>query len=443
MVPDIWSFFTDSILRAPTIGCMLMCLSASLIGVIVLLQKQALVGEALSHAAYPGIILGVIFAGALSIESELYFSLITLSIAFFTALLGLWSIHALNKFFSVPSDAALCFVLSTFFGIGITLTSEVQFSFTSLYKQVLTYFYGQAATMTDIHIIIYGGFACVTLLVLLFFFKEIQAITFDRTYTKSLGLPVKIIETIIFFLVTAAIMVGIRSVGVILISSMLIAPAVAARQLSHRLSVIFLLAALFGMASGFFGNYFSVYLTAVLSKAYPASRIILPTGPMIVLSATTICLLTLLFAPERGLWVRLWRMKQFRTVCIEENILKRMWNRQGPFTFDEIGHDQSMSHFLTRIVLKRMVKNGSIEKQGQNVRLTAQGKMKAANIVRLHRLWEVYLSHYLEVGGEKVHRNAEEMEHILTPEIEQELILLLDNPKKDPHHQPIPAKGEC
>ena len=88
-----------------------------------------------------------------------------------------------------------------------------------------------------------------------------------------------------------------------------------------------------------------------------------------------------------------------------------------------------------------MAKNGWMkEVNGNCYQLTADGRGRAANIVRLHRLWEVYLANYLEVGGERVHRNAEEMEHILTPELEKELIRLLNDPKQDPHQQPIPSR---
>lgn len=422
-----------------------MCLAASLIGVIVFLRKQSLVGEALSHAAYPGIILGVICAGALSVGEgdELPLTLLALSCAFLTAAAGLWTIQALIKHVRVPADAALCFVLSTFFGIGLTLTSEVQFSFTSLYKQVLTYLYGQAATMTDVHIAIYGVFAFLTLLAVIVFFKELQAITFDKQYAKSLGIRVKGIEVLIFFLVTAAVIIGIRSVGVILMSAMLIAPAAAARQLTNRLSILFLLAGIFGMASGFFGNYFSVYLTAIFAKAYPSARIILPTGPMIVLAATAICILAILLAPERGLFIRLWRIGRFRYTCLCENILKALWTAapQGPISLNQIALYQTVSRTYLKFILRRMVKNGWVAKINENsYQLTADGRGRAANIVRLHRLWEVYLANYLEVGGERVHRNAEEMEHILTPELEKELIRLLNDPKQDPHQQPIPSR---
>jgi manganese/zinc/iron transport system permease protein len=90
----------------------------------------------------------------------------------------------------------------------------------------------------------------------------------------------------------------------------------------------------------------------------------------------------------------------------------------------------------------RMRTKGWIERKKKgDYFLTLNGRQRAANVVRLHRLWEVYLTNYLGIGGgERVHRNAEEIEHILTPDLEHELTLLLQDPKQDPHDQPIPSR---
>src|SRR4051812_31568875 len=105
-IQELFSFFTDPVLRAPTIGCMLMCVAAGLMGVIVFLRKQSLIGEALSHAAYPGIIFGVIAAGSMSfMESQDFFvSLFVLIGAFMTAWLGIKMIHWLQDKWRVPPD---------------------------------------------------------------------------------------------------------------------------------------------------------------------------------------------------------------------------------------------------------------------------------------------------------------------------------------------------
>lgn len=452
---SFFQFFSDPILRAPTIGCMLMCLAASLVGVIVFLRKQSLIGETLSHASYPGVIVGVLIAGGwlVSSEDELSLACFTLGGAFITALIGLFTVHLIERNQRVPSDAALCFVLSAFFGVGLTIASDVQFSYPSLYKQVLAYLYGQAATMTDIHIVIYGLLASLVVLLVLLCYKELQVITLDRQYAISLGVPVNMIEIFLFILVTLAVVIGIRSVGVVLMSAMLIAPAVTARQFTNTLSYMFVLAAFFGILSGFFGNYLSVNLSTLLAQGYPNARIILPTGPMIVLVASAFCLLSLLCAPERGILVRLIRVFHFRYECLCENILKTMW-RIGPTTtvsLDTIQSYQSINNLFLRFILWRIIRNGWMTRQGapqdapqasHQYMLTQDGLLRAARIVRLHRLWEVYLVSYLGAGAEKVHRNAEEMEHILTPELENELTLLLNDPKQDPHHQPIPLKED-
>jgi len=169
----------------------------------------------------------------------------------------------------------------------------------------------------------------------------------------------------------------------------------------------------------------------------------LPTGPMIVMVATVICILSLLFAPERGLVLRMIRIARFRYQCVCENILKAIW-RISPteeVSFQQIRRCLTDSKWYLRWILSRLQANGWILKKGESFELTHDGELKAANIVRLHRLWEVYLADYLGVGAERVHRSAEEMEHIITPDLERELTLLLHDPKEDPHHQPIPPRN--
>ncbi|MBA3815719.1 MAG: metal ABC transporter permease [Parachlamydiaceae bacterium] len=445
MSESILYYFTDAVLRAPTIGCMLMCFAAALVGVIVFLRKQSLLGESLSHAAYPGVIIGVLFAGILSLNEEQETSLAILIMfgAFLSTIAGLWAINFLERRLNVRSDSALCFVLSAFFGIGLTLASEVQFSYSTLYRQVQVYLYGQAATMTDVYIVIYGALSIIVLLVVIFFYKEIQAISFDRNYAQSLGINTKGIDAIIFILIVFAVVIGIRSVGVVLMSAMLIAPAAAARQFTNKLYLMFALAGFFGLLSGFFGNYFSVEWTNSLAIMYPTAKLTLPTGPMIVMVASFICLISLLFAPNRGLMLRLARIGRFRYKCVCENVLKAIWRQDvnGEVAFEAIAKYQSSSSLYLRCILLSLAHQGWVDHSSSGFyQLTPEGRLWAARIVRLHRLWEVYLVDYLGVGAERVHRNAEEMEHIITPELERELTLLLKDPKQDPHQQPIPPK---
>jgi manganese/zinc/iron transport system permease protein len=379
----------------------------------------------------------VIIAGFFHLDPmhELSLTLLVMGGAAATALLGLSCIAFLERRMKVKSDSALCFILATFFGIGLTLASHVQFSYTSLYRQVVLYLYGQAATMTDVHILVYGLLALAIVAMILLFYKELQAITFDRSFAKTLGLPVHSLDLLLFVMIVLAIVIGIRSVGVVLMSAMLIAPAVAARQYTNHFGRMLLLAALFGVASGFFGNYLSVEMGRTIGKA-------LPTGPMIVLVASFFCIIALLLAPERGLLLRLNRVRQFRNQCARENMLKALW-RYGEgleVAKEELQRRQNLSYLAFKNVIWHLKAAGWIGEQHGKLMLTQEGWLWAARIVRLHRLWEVYLADYLGIGAERVHYSAEEMEHIITPQLEEELTLLLRDPQRDPHHQPIPPK---
>ena len=165
--------------------------------------------------------------------------------------------------------------------------------------------------------------------VLVILYRQIAMLIFDRDFSKSAGLAVRSIDSLLFVLLVLAIVIGIRSVGVVLMAGMLIAPAVAARALSHRLWAVFLFAAAIGAVSGFMGNYLSVEIPNWGKAQGWDWKFSLPTGPMILLSASAICLFFLFFAPQNGLASRLWRIFRFRQQCRRENLLKFLW-RSGP-----------------------------------------------------------------------------------------------------------------
>ncbi|MDN3506830.1 MAG: metal ABC transporter permease [Simkaniaceae bacterium] len=391
-------FFTDPILRAPTIGCMLMGLTSGLIGCLAFLQKRSLVGEALSHAAYPGVVLGAMLLSQGSI----------LLGAFLSGLLGLLCIHQMEKRLKIASDAALCFVLSVFFGIGVCIASGLQVSHALWLQKIQVFLLGQAATMLDGHILVYGTLALICILSIVALFRFLEILHFDPEFAKAVGLPAKATYGVLYLLLMVAIVIGMRSVGVVLMSSMLIAPPAAARQWTTKFSSFLILSGALGLVSGFLGNAFVVWLPMAL-----------PTGPMIALVATVICLFSLFFAPERGFLPKLIRITHFQLRCKQENILKALY-KSWPIP--------SNPYLLWRMRAKGWVRGGE---------LTPEGHAQAEKLVRLHRLWEVYLVH-MGQESDRVHHSAEEMEHILTPEIEVQLQALLDNPTTDPHEQPIP-----
>lgn len=394
---------------------MLMCFSAGIVGGLVFLQRRSLVGEALSHASYPGVVLSIFVASLLFPFSETTIAIFVLGGAFVTAFIGLFVVDQLEKKVQLSSDAALCFVLSMFFGVGILIASRIQVTHALWYRQIQSFLFGQAATMVDAHVYLYGSLALFVCLLFVLLYRRLELLHFDREFAKAVGMNARRIHGILNFLFILALVIGMRSVGVILLSAMLIAPAAAARQWTQRFDRFLTLSGLIGMGSGFLGNVFSVKMGG--------EKLILPTGPMIVLTATSICVLSLLLAPERGVLPRLIRLWRFQFRCKEENFLKALYKGKSAIP-------NPLLHFSMQA--KGWIRGGA---------LTMVGNQEAEKLIRLHRLWEVYLVH-MGQPSDRVHRSAEEMEHILTPEIETELNALLGNPQEDPHAQPIPRRGD-
>ncbi|MBF5058922.1 metal ABC transporter permease [Candidatus Neptunochlamydia vexilliferae] len=420
----------DPLYRAPFLGSMLMCLAAALMGALMFVKRRSLLGETLSHAAYPGVVLSVVVASLFLKPSDPLAIFVVLGGAFLFATLGLQVVEKLKGRFKIDPDAALCLVLSLFLGLGVLIASRVQFTHPVWYQQSQVFIYGQAATMTDAHIAIYGTLSLITLAFIIYRFREIERLLFDPSFVSGRT------SKAIFFLLILSIVVGIRSVGVILIAGMLVAPAAAARSFTNRLSRLLLLSGAFGLLSGFGGNYLALKLSS--------QGLHYPTGPMILLFAASITLLSLLFAPQKGALSRLLRIARFRRRCHSENVLKTLWKGgvSTPLSAKEVLKWNGIGRLHLKKTLFSLQREGWVTQEGKGkFLLTSDGVKRAERLVRLHRLWELYLVSCLKVDEERVHHSAEEMEHILTPELENRLSALLNNPKKDPHQKPIP-QGE-
>jgi manganese/zinc/iron transport system permease protein len=239
------------------------------------------------------------------------------------------------------------------------------------------------------------------------------------------------------FLLTLSIVIGIRSVGVVLVTGMMIAPSIVARAFTKRFSTFLVASSLFGALFAFLG-----YIVCYLLENGVESSYSLPIGPAIIVISSLFAFLSLLFAPSNGAIIKQMRKWRFQKSCILENILKFFWKTPSQsYHLLHLKKKQFASFSILLFALFKLVKQGYLKKEGLfEYRLTEDGKKKAAYIVRLHRLWELYLIEYLSSEIEKVHQSAELIEHIITPQIEDKLTKLLLNPKVDPHMQPIPIK---
>lgn len=417
MTFSLTQFFTDPLLYPSTIGSMLMCLTSSLAGVLLFVRKRTLIGEALSHAAYPGVVLSVLIGSTLFPHLESLLSLFVLFGAFVFALLGYFLIEVMEKKWKASPDSALCFTLSSMLGLGIFIASRVQMTHPLWYKQIQVFLYGQAATMMPYHVWLYATLATLVIGMIILLYHPLKVLHFDPQFSRSIGLSSRLLQAVSIFLLTLSVVIGIRSVGVVLMSGMLIAPAAAARYLTHRFSHMFFIAGAIGLVSGFAGS----YLSAVSGS--------MPTGPLILCVALSICVCALLFGSKKGILVRVFHVLSFRGKTQMENALKTLWK----------GKQIDSSQLFIKWQLTLL---GHVKQSKDGLKLTGKGLARALKIVRHHRLWEVYL-HDIGIHSKDLHRQAEEMEHAITPEMEQTLTDVLGNPSKDPHEQPIPTRGDA
>lgn len=415
--------------RNVLLGAVLLGVTGGAMGSFTLLRRQSLLGDALAHAALPGICLAFLLTG-----SKAPLPLFAGALA--AGLLGALTILATVRWSRVKEDSAMGIVLSVFFGLGIVLLTYIQKLPTGNQSGLDKFLFGQAATLVAEDVEVMAILSAVVLGTLALVYKELKILAFDREYGASLGLPMRSLEILLTLLLVVVVVVGLQTVGVVLIVATLVTPAAAARQWTDRLGTMILLSAAIGAGSG------------VVGALTSASVAHLPTGPVIVLVVSAVLVVSLFFAPRRGFLWALARERRVEERIRRENLLKdlyRVGEQRG-------GWERSVS--LPRLMgmrgqsgrrllrsARRLERAGWVEVGEDTLRLTPEGRREAAEVVRKHRLWELYLTRRLELPSDHVHRDAEAMEHALTEDAVAELEALLGYPEVDPHGRPIPARA--
>jgi manganese/zinc/iron transport system permease protein len=418
--------FADANIRYVVFGSMLLAASSAMVGVFIVLRKKALVGDAVAHGVLPGIC-----AAFLIFETK---NIIFLIIgAFISGWLSLVLIDWIVKRTKIKKDAAIGMVLTVFFGFGIVLLTFIQHSGNSSQSGLDSFIFGKAAALVGNDLIAFSVIALVLIISIVSFFKEFTLVSFDEPYAVALGLPVGKLELLLTTLTVLAVVTGITAVGVVLMAAMLITPAAAARFWTNDLRKMMILSALFGAVSGLLGAYISFVAPSM------------PTGPWMVVVSSFIAFFSFFFAPKVGIISRSTMQKSRGNIMLEENILK-VFYQQGEekndfglgFTTKQLLSSRPIRKEVLEKALRRLSRKDLLIKENDAWYLSEEGISKSAKVVRLHRLWELYLTKYADMAPENVHENAELIEHIITPELEVELERQLGFPEKDPHDSIIP-----
>ncbi|MFT4697944.1 MAG: manganese/zinc/iron transport system permease protein [Flavobacteriaceae bacterium] len=356
--------FTDYTLGTITLGTAVLGAICGMLGSFAVLRKQSLLGDAISHAALPGIAIAFLITGTKDTNILLLGALIS-------GLIGTFWIRGMTHKTHLKSDTALGLVLSLFFGFGMLLLTFIQKQPNANQAGLDKYLFGQAATLVKSDVILMITVTSICLFVLLLFWKEFKLLLFDADYTKTLGFNTKFIDILITFFIVLAIVLGLQTVGVILMSAMLLAPAAAARQWTNKLSIMIFLAAIFGAFSGVFGT------------AISASQNNLSTGPVIVLVAAVFVAFSFVFSPSRGLLFRHIRFLKNRRDLELKKTLQFMYGIAK--THENISHPHAIRilnnfHGFTRKTLQKLEHNGWIEISNQQWSLTNKGFVEAENL---------------------------------------------------------------
>jgi len=427
-------------IRAAALGTLLIGFCCGGLGSFLVVRKLSLLGDTLSHAVLPGVALGflwnaskdpwAIFIGATG-----------------AGIMGVALVGWIRQTTRLKEDSAMGMVLAGFYGLGVCLTTMIQNMVMGNKSGLDSFFFGQAAALSSADLWLLGAISAISIVLILLFYKEFLAISFDTAFAKAIGMPVHALHYLLVALLTFAVVVSLQAVGVVLVSALLITPAAAAYLLTDRMHWMLILAAGFGMISGILGAFIS-YLSNNL-----------PTGPLIVLGSTAIFTLALVFGPKHGLLTKSLRRRRQRKRIALENTLKSVFHlsensgfKRKEFAVTELASERNLNlpsaereirSLVDAQLARHMDPEPGTEWSGKaRFQLKDAGWLRACEIVRNHRLWELYLTNAAQYQSDHVHDDAEEIEHLIGEDIVQRIERRLRNPIRDPHGRLIPQKNQ-
>ncbi|MEX2443972.1 MAG: iron chelate uptake ABC transporter family permease subunit [Alkalispirochaeta sp.] len=401
--------------RIVMFGTITLGIAGGIVGVFLLLRRRALLADAVSHAALPGVAGAFLLTVALGGDPRSLPLLMTGALV--SGLLGMGCVLMISRFTRLSQDAALGIVLSVFFGLGIALLGIIQKMSGAPAAGLDSFIYGKAATIIREDALLIGSVALAIILITGLLFKEFRLLTFDPEFAVGDGWPVQRLDLILMALVVAVTVIGLQAVGIILIVAILILPPVAARFWTDRLLPMVFLSAIFGALGGWIGTSISAL----------APR--LPAGAVIVVSLGSLFLVSFLFGADRGVIRVIHRTRATARRTLRQHLLRAF------FEYEESGGSadaEEQHHYVARLrgwgtsryhrAVRMLARDRAIYRIAHGPwQFTAGGRAEAARITRNHRLWEVYLLEHADIAPAHVDYGADFIEHVLGDELVAEL----------------------
>lgn len=393
------------------IGTSLLGASAGLVGSFAVLRRRSLTGDALAHAALPGLCLAFIVMGERSLPAMLFG-------AFLSGVAGIGAIAALRRWTRIKEDTAIGIILSVFFGAGIVLSRCIQnMSSTGSKAGLDSYILGKTAGMIFQDVVMIAGLAAFCLAVLMMFYKEFRVVAFDPSFARVQGWPAGALDLLLMALIATTVVIGLPAVGVVLMAALLILPGASARFWTDELDWLLSLATLFGLITGCVGT--------LISTQYS----LLPAGPIIVLTGTALFLFSMLFAPRRGALARWLLVRRIhgdlgrdKLLTLLYDLSESAWPNGSSWTQDELAKRKSwppgnLSRHLHQLLAWQQVELTS----DGGYRLTAEGWKRAAELARNQRMWELILTEHAEWSGCLANLQQTSVQECVPPEFYNQL----------------------
>jgi ABC-type Mn2+/Zn2+ transport system permease subunit/Mn-dependent DtxR family transcriptional regulator len=415
--PELWTFVFKELPEGLWTS-VLVGITCGVLGSFVVLRQMALIGDALSHAILPGVVIAFLLTNNTGIWGLLLGALLA---GLLTAVL----INLVSHNSRTKEDSAIGIVFTALFALGLILISNLP---RGTHFDLKCFVFGIPDAVSEQEMILMAAIAAIVIGTIYLLYHPLKLVSFDPVVATSMGIPVLFFHYLLMGMISATVVAGLKTTGVILVVAMVITPASAAYQLTNRFSHMLILAGFFGGLSAFLGMILAFVINA-------------PSGPSMVLVATFIFAISMLFSPTHGYVFEKLRKLRLKRHIDGEDILKAIYKleqHQETATKERIGGLASLPLERLPKLFHSLRKEQLLNFSEVSATLTENGRKRAIELVRSHRLWESYLAQHANIPTGDLHSHAEQLEH--AHELADEIDKTLGHPKHDPHGSEIPGK---
>lgn len=409
--------------------------ACALVGCYLVLRRMSLMGDAISHAVLPGLVLAFVVSGSLNIV-PLFIG------AALVGLLTTFLTQTLHQYGRVPTDASMGVVFTSLFALGVVLlktyVSKIHFDVDCIFEGLLyqagfdTFEFAGLELPRQLRTVL--PVAIINLAVIAILWKELKVSAFDPELATSMGFSATLLHYLLMMMVAVTTVASFEVVGSILVIAMLIVPPATAQLLTNRLAPMLALACVFAVLSAIIGYWLA---SEPVWNVDPGGAMVVAAGGMYALAV--------LFAPQYGILSTVIRNLQTALRILREDLLAMLYRLEEIDATKRLRPDEAVAAVgggsLARWALAMLRSRGRLEVRDGYLHMTDDGRWRAARLVRGHRLWETYLVKHLGLPLDHVHAPADRVEHFLHQPLREELQKDLEDTQQDPHGRNIPKSN--